>query len=135
MIYSKRLWIALIFGLLTGLVCGLLGISQIKPEYKAMIFFSAFLNRGFIGFVIGISCWRIGWLLHGVLIGLIGSLPMSFPLLFNPNSAQASINPETAYSALALFIMCTVAGIVWGFIIELFTTIVFKAPMKVAEGK
>jgi len=116
--YAKRFWIALIVGIVTGIICGWTGYKQTPEDIRMMVFLSALLNRAFIGFAIGISCWKIGWIQHGILLGLIGSLPLSFPLIFN------------AQAGMMAFVMCSVAGIVWGFIIELFATVIFKAPMK-----
>jgi hypothetical protein len=120
MLYSKRLWIALFFGVLAGLACGFMSRSGVKPELMNMVFLSAFLNRVLIGFLIGVSCWRVGWILHGILMGFIGSLPLAIPLIITPDGG------------LTIALMYIVAGIVWGFLIELFTTVVFKAPMKTA---
>ncbi len=120
MVYAKRFWIALILGVITGVICGWGSMCGAPEGMEMMIFWSALMNRVFIGFVIGISIWKLGWLLHGILIGLIGSLPLSFPLIFNPDAG------------FTVFLMFTVAGVVWGFLIELITTIVFKAPMKTA---
>ena len=122
MFYAKRFWIALIFGVITGVVCALLSMKEIPDDYRTMMFLTALLNRAFIGFAIGISCWRIGWLLHGILIGFIGSLPMGFPMIFTPDAG------------FVVFILIMVGGIVWGFLIELFTTVIFKAPMKSVEA-
>ncbi len=116
--YAKRFWIALLGGIIAGVICGWTGYSSTPEEIRMMAFMSAVLNRAFIGFAIGISSWKIGWLPHGLLVGLIGSLPLSFPLLF------------TDQAGLWICIMYTVAGIVWGFLIELITTKLFKAPMK-----
>jgi len=116
--YAKRFWIALLLGILTGGVCGFMGNSEIPEEMRTMVFMSSLLNRAFIGFVIGISAWRLGWVAHGIIIGFLGSLPLSVPLIWSP---------DAGFSVCVLF---TVAGIVWGFLIELFTTVVFKAPMK-----
>ena len=118
MIYAKRLWLAIIFGAVAGIICGWVSIQQAPAGMAQVIFCSAFLNRAFIGFVIGISAWRIGWLLHGILIGFLGSLPLSIPLIFSPQAG------------FCVFLMYTAAGIVWGFLIELLTSVVFKAKMK-----
>lgn len=115
--YSKRFWLCLILGVIAGLICAWTGYSQTPEDIRTMVFVTAVLNRTFIGFVLGVSAWRLGWTLHGILIGLIGTLPMSFPLLF---SAQAGFAPFIAY---------TIAGMVWGFLIELVTSVVFKAKM------
>ena len=71
-------------------------------------------NRILIGFVIGISVWRIHYLLHGALMGLIVTLSVSIGILLD---------------SVAGFFMFTVAGLIYGFLIELFATKVFKAKM------
>lgn len=71
-------------------------------------------NRILIGFVIGISAWRIHYLLHGALMGLIVTLSTSLGILVQSISG---------------FLMFTIAGIVYGFLIELFATKIFKAKM------
>ncbi|NIM89852.1 MAG: hypothetical protein GTO17_02775 [Candidatus Aminicenantes bacterium] len=68
------------------------------------------LHRGLLGFVIGISVLRIHWAWHGIWLGLIIGVP----------SIPGIILGE---GRLAYFVM----GPVWGFIIELFTSIVFRA--------
>jgi hypothetical protein len=115
---AKRFWICLICGMIAGLICGWTGSAQVPEGVSgAMVFWSAFLNRAFIGFVIGISAWRMSWALHGIVIGFLGSLPLAFPLIFTP---QAGFNPFFAY---------LIAGIVWGFLIELVASVIFKAKM------
>ena len=116
--YARRFWIALLFGFAAGLVCAVTSISGKAGDEKIMIFLSALLNRTLIGFVIGISCWRLGWVLHGIFLGLLVTLSMSIPLIWIP---------EAGYN---VFVLYTVAGVVWGFIIELLATVIFKAPMK-----
>jgi len=71
-------------------------------------------NRILIGFVIGISAWRIHYLLHGALMGLIVTLSISIGILLD---------------IFAGFLMFTVAGLIYGFLIEFFATKVFKAKM------
>jgi hypothetical protein len=73
------------------------------------------LNRVLIGFVIGISAWRIHHLVHGAVIGLIVTLTVSLGFLPGP---------------LRGFLLYTVAGIIYGILIEWLATDVFKAPMK-----
>ena len=119
--YAKRFWLCLIGGIIAGLICGWTGLSQTPEGMKTMVFLSALLNRTFIGIVLGISAWRIHWAMHGIVIGLIGTLPMSFPLIFTPQAG------------FSLFLVYTVAGIVWGFLIELVTSVLFKAKMMAAE--
>ena len=121
--YAKRFWLCLILGFVAGLICAWTGYSQTPEEIRTMAFLQALLNRAFIGFVLGISAWRMGWALHGMVIGLIGTLPMSFPLIF------------TQQAGFGIFVMYTAAGAVWGFLIELVTSVLFKARMQGVKAK
>jgi len=71
-----------------------------------------------IGFVIGISAWKMNWLLHGILMGLIVGLPFSL-------SAMAQQVP--GMGKWGIFFLTWALGIVYGFIIELVTSVFFKA--------
>jgi hypothetical protein len=64
--------------------------------------------------VIGISAWRIHYLLHGAFMGLIVTLSTALGILIQSISG---------------FLMFTIAGIIYGFLIELFATKIFKAKM------
>jgi hypothetical protein len=68
-------------------------------------------GRGLTGFAIGISALRMSWWLHGIVLGLIGSIPMAIPVMERPEIAVGT------------FVM----GAIYGFLTELITTIVFKA--------
>jgi hypothetical protein len=111
MVYAKRFWIAIILGVICGLLCGVGGITFVEGFSSAEMW-SAIFNRAFIGLAIGISAWRLGWFLHGILIGFLGSLAISI------------------FTDFRGFVTVCLLGILWGFLIELFTTVVFKAPMK-----
>jgi hypothetical protein len=87
-----------------------------------MMFAYILVNRTLIGFVIGISPFRMHWSLHGVLMGAIVGLPFASGCLLEAH------NVETAIAAFVL-------GSVYGFIVELFTSIVFKAGRLSAQGK
>lgn len=117
MVYAKRLIIAVILGMIFGLVCAYASKSSLPVEDRSMIMCMIALNRTFIGFMIGISCWRMHWVLHGIIIGLLGTLPIAASMFGDPAKVTGAI----------LFL---VAGIVWGFLIELLTTVVFRAPMR-----
>jgi len=71
-------------------------------------------NRLLLGFVIGISGWKINYLLHGAILGLILSLSVSIGFL--------PIN-------ILSFFLYTSAGILYGIFIEWLATDVRKAPM------
>ena len=84
------------------------------------IIWATIFNRVFIGFAIGVSAWRMNFLLHGIVMGLFFSLPMSLGALDG--------------GGFNSFIMIEIAGAIWGFLIELLATKVFKAPMKLGEA-
>lgn len=112
MLNTKRLFIATLFGLIFGFVCyGLASASG--PAWFIIV--SIILGRTLIGFTIGISILKIKWWLHGIIIGFLVSLPMAFPTIAMPEKG------------MSIFIGTIVMGIIYGFLIELFTTIVFKA--------
>jgi hypothetical protein len=83
-----------------------------SAEISGIALISSIGNRILIGFVIGISGWRIHYLLHGSLMGLIVTLSISIGILLDSVSG---------------FLMFTVAGLIYGFLIELFATKIFKA--------
>jgi len=85
------------------------------PEITWGILAVTMANRLLLGFVIGISCWRINYLLDGAILGLIVSLSVSIGFFAN-NSLG--------------FFLYTSAGIVYGILIEWLSTDVFKAPMR-----
>ena len=110
---AKRVAVATAFGLLTGIICYLGGRFGLKDNISTPMLFYILINRTLIGFVIGMSALRMHWSLHGVLMGIVVGLP------FTAGCLLESENIETAVAALIL-------GIVYGFIIELFTSVVFK---------
>jgi hypothetical protein len=112
----KRLYIATLMGVLSGLVCTLLASSNGPLPMKLVA--SIFTGRVLIGFVIGISVLRLPWALHGIFIGLIVGLPGAF-------SAMMGSNPQ--FGKWEMFTMTLVMGMIYGFIIELVTSGLFKA--------
>jgi len=116
MIYAKRVIIATIFGFITGILCFLGSKYSAEMKIDTAMFFYILVSRGLIGFVIGISAWRLSWALHGIIIGLIVGLPFAISAFFNPVTG-----------GVGNFFLLLAFGVLWGFIIELFTTVVFKA--------
>ncbi len=72
---------------------------------------SILFSRGITGFMIGISALKLRWWCNGILLGFIGSIPMAFPIMNDLNIMIATL----------------VMGIIYGFIIELVTSVLFKA--------
>ena len=58
-------------------------------------------------------------LLHGIIWGLIFSLPAAFGAMLGPE------NPE--FSQTLMFASTLIMGIIYGFLIELITSVLFKA--------
>ena len=56
------------------------------------------------------------------MIGALFSIPLAFSGLMSPE------NPE--YSKIVMFIMTVVLGMVYGFLIEFVTSVLFKAKIK-----
>lgn len=97
-----------------GLICFLGGKYGLKDDITTTEFLYIMVNRTLIGFVIGISALRLPWAWHGIVMGLIVGLPFAAGCLLEPD------NVETAIAALIL-------GAVYGFLIELFTSVVLGA--------
>jgi hypothetical protein len=112
---AKRIIIATTMGLITGIICMFLASSGPEPM-ELGIKLSTILSRTLTGFMIGISALRLKWWLHGSVLGALGSIPMSLAILNDPN----------------IMILTFVAGIIYGFLIELITSVVFKAKQKPA---
>lgn len=111
MLTTKRVLIATICGFVFGLVCMVMASSGPEPVdnvVKMTILFS----RGLMGFTIGVSAIRLGWWMHGIVIGLIGSIPMVFPIMDQPGIVFGT------------FLM----GAIYGFLTEWITTKLFKEP-------
>ena len=114
--YPKRLWACVLGGVLAAVVC-LIGRQIIFgfPEITWDAVAATVANRLLLGFVIGISAWRMNHFLHGAILGLILSLSVSIGFL-----------PANSLG----FLLFTAAGILYGIMIEWLSTDVFKAPMR-----
>lgn len=110
----KRFGLALIFGILSGLLCYFGGIYLVGIENNPTNFLWVILNRTMIGFVIGISILRLPWIIHGMLIGAIVGLLFSFNIIMHGGK-------------IPLILATYVLSILFGILIEFFTSIVFKA--------
>ena len=110
MVRTKRVLISTLFGFMAGFLCFLGGKYGLRAEMNATEIAMVLLHRGLLGFLIGISALRLHWALHGILLGLVVGLP-AFPLILREGG----------------FISYSLMGLVWGFVIEFFTSVVFKA--------
>ena len=114
--YSKRFLVCILGGVLSAIIC-LVGKQIIYgfPEITWDAVAATMANRVLLGFIIGISCWRVNYLIHGAILGLVVSLSVSIGFL-----------PDKIFG---LFLY-TSAGIFYGVMIEWIATIKFKAPMR-----
>ena len=108
---TKRILIATITGFICGFICMTLASSNPSQPMTLGIKLSILFSRGITGFMIGISGLKLKWWLHGIILGAVGSIPMAFPVMNVPN----------------FFIATFVMGIIYGFVIELVTSVLFKA--------
>ena len=114
----KRIIIATLSGLAFGFVC--YGMASSSGELPCPVGLQIIASRALIGFAIGISCLNLKhWTLHGIIMGLLFSLPLAF------SGLMATENPE--FSQTMMFVSTIIMGIVYGFLIELITTVLFKA--------
>jgi hypothetical protein len=115
----KRLIIATLSGLLFGFVCFGFACSG-SGEIETWLGISIIASRTLMGFGIGISRFSMkNWAIHGIIMGFIFSLPAAFGTMMGP------VNPEFTPEMLA--ISTVVMGIIYGFLIELITSVFFKA--------
>jgi hypothetical protein len=123
----KRLLIATLSGVLFGFVC--LGFAcSGKEDFNSWLAISIILSRTLIGFTIGISRFPMKyWAIHGIVMGFIVSLPFAFTAGMAPES-------ETGMSGQMIFISSLVMGIFYGFLIELITTVLFKAKIPIGKS-
>ncbi len=117
----KRLIVATLSGLLFGFVCFGFACSG-GNEIAQWLGITIISGRTLMGFGIGISRFPMKhWAIHGLVMGFLFSLPAAF------GAMMGSDNPEM--SALMIAISTVVMGLIYGFLIELITTVFFKAKM------
>ena len=123
MFSTKRFIIATIMGFVTGFIC--LGFASGGPDpLPSAVAWQIVFSRALAGFAIGISIFNMGhWTVHGLVIGLIFSLPLAFSGFMAPD------NPE--FTKTTMFVMTIVLGMVYGLLIEFVTTVLFKAKIPV----
>jgi hypothetical protein len=116
---TKRLLISTVMGLIFGFVCYGLASGGSTPVPTALAI-SIILSRTLIGVAIGISSFSLKhWSLHGIIMGFVFSLPMGFGAMGGPE------NPE--FSPTMMLVSTIVLGMIYGFLIELVTSVFFKA--------
>lgn len=110
----KRIAITTFLGLLCGVVC--MALASSGSQLPGAIKMQIIANRTLIGFAIGISALKMKWWIHGLLMGLLFSLPLGFSSMM-----------AMGFTPTLLFLMTVLLGMGYGLIIELFASVVFKA--------
>jgi hypothetical protein len=112
----KRVVIAsalgIIFGFVSLAICKF-GMGHSQPVSIDLVII---LFNGLLGFTIGISSLRWHWVLHGLILGGIFGAILGF----------------MAAGTGSQFIWPLIFGFVYGFLIELITTLAFKAGVSTA---
>ncbi len=105
---GKRVVVCTLLGLVAGVICwlGSYLAGNAPLALSAGVILAIIFNRAFIGFAVGVSAWRVHWALHGLVVGLVGSLPVAVYPLFTPDGFFG-------------FLIYELAGGAWGFLIEL----------------
>ena len=111
----KRISIAILFGLLAGVLCASGAFYGHLLKFSVVTLIFILLNRAVMGFVIGISGLKLRWAWNGIVLGIaVGSIFSYFMFMTNGPGPLPVVN---------LF----VNGL-FGLMIEFFTTVVFKQP-------
>ena len=116
---AKRIIVATLSGVLFGFVCYSIASSG-PAELAWPVTAQIIASRTLIGLAIGLSVLSMGhWAVHGLVIGALFSVPLAFSGLMAPE------NPEFGKSEM--FIWTVVLGMVYGLLIEVITSLIFKA--------
>ena len=116
---TKRFIIAALLGVVFGFICyGFASSGQ--NEISTVLAVNIILGRTLIGVAVGISRFSLKhWSLHGIIMGLVFSLLAAFGVMLGPE------NPELNHTVL--LVSTIVMGMIYGFLIELITSVLFKA--------
>ena len=115
----KRIIVATLSGVLFGFVCLSLAWSS-SGTLAWPVAVQLIVSRTLIGFAIGISSITLRhWAIHGMVMGLIFSIPLAFSGLMAPESPELS--------QAAMFSWTLVLGIIYGLLIEVITSVAFRA--------
>jgi hypothetical protein len=117
-----RVTVATLSGLLMGLICWQGAVLLVGNQYDSAAQVAAiFVHRGVMGFAVGISALRVSWQVNGMIVGLVVGAPFAMSALTNMESFGYGL-----WTVLALLPL----GAVYGFLIELITTRLFRLPAR-----
>lgn len=118
------------FGTVMGIVFGVFVVKLLDRvgvgDFADRLTFAGrmwvLLSEAVVGFGIAVSGLRMPWFLHGGLLGLVFSIPMSIWMLRVYDIAL----PSAPY-AVRIFFLMLLLGIVFGILIELVLSLILKA--------
>ncbi len=115
---AKRLIVSTLFGLIFGFVC--FGFASSGPgDLPLELALNIIISRTLIGFAIGISNLKCRhWAMHGILMGILFSIPAGLGAMMSPDPGE--------FTPCMLMVSTIVMGAIYGLLIELFTSLVFK---------
>jgi len=101
----RRTIVTTILGFIAGFIC--YWASRKTVVYTTPMMWSVILNRTLLGFILGISGLKWNYVIHGLVIGAIASIPLAVPAFI---------------SSAAGGWLILIAGAIYGLIIELITS-------------
>jgi hypothetical protein len=115
---ALRVLVATLSGVLCGFIC--FGLASAGPgELPWPVAVQIVTDRTLIGVAIGISSLRLGhWSIHGLVMGMLFSVPLAFSGLMAPDSPD--------YNKNMVLVFTIVLGMTYGLLIELITSVVFR---------
>jgi len=115
---GTRLLVCTLGGLACGLLCYGLAASS-SADIPTPVVAQIIASRTLIGIAIGLSRFSFGhWAVHGLVLGGLFSLPLAFSGLMAPENPQ--------FSASAMVFWTVILGMIYGFLIELVASVIFK---------
>lgn len=119
---GRRLIIATLTGVLCGIICFWFASSG-PTDLAWPVAVQILLSRTLIGFAIGLSRFTLGhWTIHGLVMGFVFSLPLAFSGLMAPDDVE--------FSRVWMFAATVIMGMIYGLLIELVTSVAFKAKLE-----
>lgn len=110
-----RILVATLMGVVMGIVCASVASAGHILTLTTVTLTWILLNRTIMGFVIGISGMKLPWAWNGIILGLVVGSIFSYFFYMDQHSVK-------------LALLTPVGNALYGLIIELFTTVIFKQP-------
>ena len=111
---GTRVFVTTVLGLIFGIIAYLMNKGM--PDLTSGIYWSIIFEGGILGFIIGISSFKLNYVVHGIIMGAIVYLPGALLM---------------AALLRGGFVRYWVSGMVYGALIEIISHLIIreKAPM------